>query len=114
MLIRLLGKEAEATGSYWWHPFTDVDDWASSYVGYAYQKGITNGISATKFGGGATPSTAAQYVTFVLRALGYVEGAYGDFNLERSLDSFGFHRSYKQLYEEYQLFHPRIRGRDLL
>ncbi len=79
MLIRLLGKEAEATGSYWWHPFTDVDDWASSYVGYAYQKGITNGISATKFGGGATPSTAAQYVTFVLRALGYVEGAYGDF-----------------------------------
>ncbi len=79
MLIRLLGLEAEVTGSYWWHPFTDVDDWASDYVGYAYQCGITNGISSTRFGGGATPSTGAQYVTFVLRALGYVEGPYGDF-----------------------------------
>jgi hypothetical protein len=79
MLIRLLGKEAAATGTNWWHPFTDVDAWASNYVGYAYQMGITNGISATRFGGGSTSSTAAQYVTFVLRALGYVEGYYGDF-----------------------------------
>ena len=73
MLVRLLGKEAEAVNSTWETPFTDVADWAKPYVGYAYTNGLTNGTSATTFGGSAT-ITASQYLTFVLRALGYESG----------------------------------------
>ncbi len=70
MLVRLLGKEEEALAGEWEVPFTDVVDWAKPYVGYAYNNGLTSGISATEFAGD-NAVTAAQYVTFVLRALGY-------------------------------------------
>jgi len=70
MLVRLLGKEAEAKAGNWKTPFTDVADWAKPYVGYAYANGLTSGDSDTTFGGNRTV-TAAQYLTFVLRALGY-------------------------------------------
>ena len=70
MLVRLLGKEAEAQAGDWELPFTDVDAWARPYVGYAYANGLTTGTAATRFSG-ASPATASQYITFVLRALGY-------------------------------------------
>lgn len=70
MLVRLLGKEQEALEGNWSLPFDDVAQWAAPYVGYAYEKGLTNGISSTKFGG-AQAVTATQYLTFVLRALHY-------------------------------------------
>ncbi|MDD2637132.1 MAG: hypothetical protein PHW82_16705, partial [Bacteroidales bacterium] len=35
MLIRVLGKEAEALNGSFSHPFTDVPSWADKYVGYA-------------------------------------------------------------------------------
>ena len=70
MLVRLLGKDTEAKNGTWEIPFTDVADWAKPYVGYAYANGLTSGTSATTFGGDATV-TATQYLTFVLRALGY-------------------------------------------
>lgn len=70
MLVRLLGKEEDAKSSSWDTPFTDVAEWAKPYVGYAYTNKLTNGISATAFGGTDTV-TATQYITFVLRALGY-------------------------------------------
>ena len=74
MLVRLLGKEAEAKAGTWTTPFTDVAAWAVPYVGYAYENGLTKGVSATAFGGGDTV-TATQYLTFVLRALGYDSGS---------------------------------------
>lgn len=74
MLVRILGKEAEALAGTWEIPFTDVADWAKPYVGYAYNNKLTNGISATEFGGSSTV-TATQYLTFVLRALGYDSSA---------------------------------------
>ena len=70
LLVRLLGKEAEAQAGTWTTPFTDVADWAKPYVGYAYENGLTSGTSATTFSGTDTVS-ATQYLTFVLRALGY-------------------------------------------
>jgi hypothetical protein len=73
MLVRLLGKEEEALAGTWNIPFTDVEDWAKPYVGYAYANGLTKGTSATKFGG-TSSIPANQYVTFVLRALGYTSG----------------------------------------
>lgn len=69
MLIRLLGKDSEAQNGEWTHPFTDVPDWADRYIGYAYTNGLTTGVSATQFGVGDT--TLQQYLTFILRALGY-------------------------------------------
>ncbi len=81
MLIRLLGKESEAKAGKWETPFTDVAQWAQPYVGYAYANGLTNGTSATAFGGESLVS-AAQYLTFVLRALGYSSGA--DFQWDAS------------------------------
>ena len=76
MFLRILGEEEQAlayTGS---HPFTDIpkSHWAYSYVAYAYHKGYTTGTSASQF----TPNasiTVQQYLTFLLRALGYQEGA---------------------------------------
>jgi len=79
MLVRLLGKETEATSTTWRTPFTDVASWAQSYVGYAYNNGLTAGTGMTTYGGDA-PVTAAQYLTFVLRALGYVSGTDFEWN----------------------------------
>lgn len=70
MLVRLLGKGDEAVNGTWDIPFTDVADWAKPYVGYAYANSLTSGTSATTFGGDVTVS-ATQYLTFILRALGY-------------------------------------------
>ena len=69
MLIRLLGKEEEALSGNWSHPFTDVDGWAQKYVGYAYEKGLTDGVSATRFGSN-NEASMQMYYTFLLRALG--------------------------------------------
>lgn len=71
MLVRLLGKEAEAQQGNYKHPFTDVPQWADAYVGYAYEKGLTNGISETEFG--TADANVRMYLSFVLRALGYSE-----------------------------------------
>ena len=75
MLVRLLGKEAEAEAGDWETPFTDADGWEKPYAGYAFVNGLTAGTEdGTTFCGGLTVD-AAQYLTFVLRALGYESGA---------------------------------------
>lgn len=73
MLVRLMGKDAEAKAGAWTTPFTDVADWAAPYVGYAYANGLTKGTSDTTFSGEAT-TDAAQYLTLALRAMGYKDG----------------------------------------
>ena len=73
MFIRLIGKEAEALGGTWTMPFSDVPDWAKPYAGYAYTNRLINGVSEDKFGSGMS-ITAAEYLTFILRALGYTPG----------------------------------------
>ena len=73
MLIRLLGEELQAHSTDESIPFDDVEGWAIPYIRYAYQNGLTSGISSSKFGGYDTVN-AQQYITFVLRALGYSEG----------------------------------------
>lgn len=70
MLVRILGKEQDAKNRNWDTPFTDVANWAKPYVGYAYNNGLTSGTSMTTFNGNRT-ITASQYLTFMLRALGY-------------------------------------------
>ena len=70
MLIRLLGQEDEALMASAANPFTDVPGWATKYAAYAYDRGLTKGVSDTKFGA-SDLATPGQYLTFVLRALGY-------------------------------------------
>ena len=81
MLVRLLGKENAAKSGTWETPFTDVADWAKPYVGYAYANGLTSGVGPTSYGGAQTV-TASQYITFVLRALGYESGT--DFSWDKA------------------------------
>lgn len=78
MLVRLLGGESEALSLSYSAPFTDVPDWGKPYVQYLYDKELTKGISEDKFGASDLCVTE-QYVTFLLRVLGYTEGADGDF-----------------------------------
>lgn len=70
MLVRLLGQEEAALAGTWETPFQDVPDWAAPYVGYAYANGLTQGKSETVFDPDST-LRAQEYLTFVLRALGY-------------------------------------------
>ena len=77
MLIRLLGEEDEAKEKSCEHPFGDVPEWADKYVGYAFEKGYTKGVSETEFKG-EHRANEQMYLTFVLRALGYSDTD-GDF-----------------------------------
>lgn len=77
VIIRLLNKEEEALQLNYECKFEDVSKWARPYVAYAAEKGITTGYSPTKFGG-KDLITANQYLTFVLRVMGYNDEA-GDF-----------------------------------
>ena len=71
MLLRVLGKEEEVKAGSWSHPFSD-GGWADQYIGYAYETGLTLGRGDGTFGSADT-LTAQQYLTFLLRALGYPE-----------------------------------------
>jgi len=74
MLTRLLGAEQEAQSKHYSSPFTDTG-WAKDYIGYVYTKGITKGISNTEFGTNNT-IPANEFVTLVMRALGYANVDY--------------------------------------
>lgn len=74
MVVRMRGEEAAALAAYEAGeitcPFTDVtDEWVKPYLAWLYEKQITLGIGGGKFGN--DDCTAQDYVTFMLRALGY-------------------------------------------
>lgn len=78
MLVRLYGAETAASEMYaagtTAHPFTDVSAYTSPYVAWLYTNGITKGTSASTFGS-QSACTMQNYVVFLLRALGYQDGA---------------------------------------
>lgn len=82
MLVRLLGKESEALASGYPSPFEDHADWAEPYVSYAWVFSLTIGNGDGTFCGEET-ATVAQYITFLLRALGY--NSPGDFSWDQAL-----------------------------
>ena len=81
MLIRLLGEEQKALACTAKTPFTDPPVWADGmkYISYGYSMGYTNGTSKTTFSPTAS-SAAEQYLTFVLRSLGYQDGSDFEWN----------------------------------
>ncbi len=85
LLIRLLGKDAEAVDMEKDHPFTDVPSWADGYATYAYQNGLVNGISDTMMGA-EDMATDGLYHTILLRALGYTDAEYADFSWDEPYD----------------------------
>ncbi len=84
MLTRLLGKENLAKELNAAHPFRDTDLWADPYIGYLYQGGLTNGVGDDLFGFGESVAPN-QFVTFLLRSLGYRDLKDG-FTYETSLE----------------------------
>lgn len=79
MFLRLIGEEQLALN----YPgsgitFADVPDWAEPYVAFAYDRGYTKGQEIDSqwrvVFGSDQPLAARDYVTFLLRALGYEEG----------------------------------------
>lgn len=70
LLVRMIGKEAEALAGTFRTPFVDVPNWAEGYVGYAYTNAITNGMGPDKFGSDVQLNDY-MFLTLVLRALGY-------------------------------------------
>ena len=85
MFIRVLGEEEQALAWTGTTPFTDISkgSQAEKYVGYAYEKGYTNGYSATQFKPGNAVN-AYQYTEFLLRAMGYSSAS--NTNLADTLD----------------------------
>lgn len=85
MFIRVLGEEDAALAWSGTTPFTDISkgSQAEKYVGYAYEKGYTNGFSATQFKPGSAVN-AYQYTEFILRAMGYSSAS--NTNLADTLD----------------------------
>ncbi len=88
LFLRLMGEEQAALS----YPgsvatFTDVPQWAQPYAAYAYDKGYTKGQGLDEqwrvIFGSEHPLTARDYTTFLLRALGCVEGQ--DFHWETAL-----------------------------
>ncbi|HEY9061152.1 MAG TPA: carbohydrate-binding protein [Pseudobacteroides sp.] len=86
MVLRLLGLEQTAKNQKIKSIFTDIPSghWAEFYVSYAYSIGLTSGISNNRFGAGSN-ITANQYITYLLRSLGY-EDSKGDFVWSESID----------------------------
>lgn len=100
MLVRLLGKEAEALEENNDHPFTDVPQWADPYIGWLWKNGLTKGMSDTVYGAKKSV-TAEQYLIFLSRVLqgsdvadDWWKTGFGDrmVSLQATLDRGGFLR----------------------
>lgn len=77
MLVRLLGKEDEAKSDQNFQTvFEDVSEkrWSFPYVMYCYEQDITKGTSSNTFSPDKEIS-AAEFITLVLRLLGYKDTA---------------------------------------
>lgn len=90
MFLRLIGEEKAAQAYTGPCPFADVPDWATHYVGYAYSKGYTAGVGPDAAGnpvfGTQRLIGAPEYVTFLLRSLGYRDtGSAPDFTWQTAL-----------------------------
>lgn len=84
MLVRLLGKEADAQKLEYTAPFTDLEDWQKPYVQYLYDNELTSGATETTFEPESFCS-AQMYTTFLLRALGYSDAEAADFTYQDAI-----------------------------
>ena len=85
MLVRLLGKEADAKALAYTAPFTDLAVWEQPYIQYLYDNGLTQGTSATAWSP-EDKCDAQMYAAFLLRSLGYSD-ADGDFSYADAIEA---------------------------
>ncbi len=72
MVVRLLGAEDDALSGAYHHPYKDVNDWSSDYIGYLYENGVIGDTADGAYHPGENADTA-EFLAMVLNALGYVE-----------------------------------------
>lgn len=79
MAVRLMGMEDTALSGTYSHPYTDVPEWASGYVGYLYSCGLleTSALGTFK---PQSPASVETFMSWMLYALGFRMGD-GDYNL---------------------------------
>ncbi|MBR5446510.1 MAG: hypothetical protein IKV57_10315 [Clostridia bacterium] len=70
MAVRLMGMEAAVLAGEYTHPYTDVPDWASGYVGYLYSCGLLE-ASANGLFNPSSAASPAHFMSYMLYALGY-------------------------------------------
>lgn len=87
LIIRLLGADAEAKNCQAQNPFPDVPPWADRYVAWAYEQGLIKDMPGAHFEG-MEKAEAGEFLTFVLRALGYDDGT-DDFSAEKAVEKAG-------------------------
>lgn len=75
--VRLMGAEAEAEEAKYPHPYEDVPEWASAYIGYMYNRGLLGYIGGREYLPNAAVS-CDEFMSYMLYALGYrmTEGDY--------------------------------------
>lgn len=79
-IVRMLGKEEKALYQKNPHPFYDVPDWASDYIGWLYENFLVNGNTDTYFGAEEN-ATIQQFSAMIMRVLGYSDKK-GDFTYD--------------------------------
>ena len=74
LAVRLMGQEDYALGARLPHPFYDVPEWASPYVGYLYSRGLLDDLLDGVFGPMFEPNfaeTPERFMSYMLYAPGY-------------------------------------------
>ncbi len=85
LAVRLLGVEKSLSEGKYPHPYSDVPEWASSYVGYLFRCGLLFGIDGEHFDPGSA-ETEARFMSYCLYALGY-RIKDGDYNYATAVSS---------------------------
>ena len=70
LTVRMLGVETEVLENPSEHPYTDVPEWGSAYVGYFYENGVFAEEGPAEFLPDNNVSSE-EFLTFMLYALGY-------------------------------------------
>lgn len=70
LTVRMLGVETEVLENPAEHPYTDVPEWGSAYVGYFYENGVFAEEGPAEFLPDNNVSSE-EFLTFMLYALGY-------------------------------------------
>lgn len=74
LAVRMMGQEEYARSAMLPHPFYDVPEWASPYVGYLYSRGLLDDLLDGMFGPMFEPNfaeTPERFMSYMLYALGY-------------------------------------------
>ncbi|MBE6569790.1 MAG: hypothetical protein E7658_06200 [Ruminococcaceae bacterium] len=90
MAVRLMGVEADLPSGGYTHPFTDVPEWAASYVGYLHACGLAEINPELKFYPDS-PMSQEVFMSYMLYALGYriQKGDYSILNAASLAESAG-------------------------